>query len=82
MATTLETELLRNMALIMEQERARRGVSTVELAQLCDLSQSDYLGILDGSANLRLSAIDRISRTLDIPLIRLFGGPLGRLHHH
>lgn len=74
MATTLETEILRSMALVMEQERARRGMTTIELAQLCELSESDYLGILDGSVNLRLSAVDRIGRTLDIPLDQLFGG--------
>ncbi|ATN37836.1 hypothetical protein ACO34A_29190 (plasmid) [Rhizobium sp. ACO-34A] len=79
MLTTLEVEVLRNMALVMEQEREKRGMTTRELARLCELSESDYLGILDGSVNLRLSAIDRIGSNLGIPLVQLFGGPSGKL---
>lgn len=74
MATTLEVEVLRNMALVMEREREKRGMTVTELARLCELSESDYLGILDGSVNLRLSAIDRISNNLRIRLDELIGG--------
>lgn len=80
MATTLEVEVLRNMALVMEREREKRGMTVTELARLCELSESDYLGILDGSVNLRLSAIDRISNNLRIRLDELIGGQSRRLN--
>ncbi|MBP1848315.1 transcriptional regulator with XRE-family HTH domain [Rhizobium petrolearium] len=79
MANTLETKVLRNMALAMEREREKRGMTVTELARLCELTESDYLGILDGSVNLRLSAIDRISNNLRIHLDELIGGQSRKL---
>jgi len=75
MATDSEAEILRNIAFAMEQERETRRMTKLELAQLCELSEVDYQMILDGSANLRLKAIDRISNRLGIPFAKLFAPP-------
>lgn len=82
MTTILQAEILTNMALVMEQERIKRGMTTTELLKLCELRESDYLGILDGSVKLRLSAIDRIARNLDIPLVDFFSRPSVRFNRH
>ncbi|CUX70041.1 MULTISPECIES: hypothetical protein [Agrobacterium] len=82
MTTILETEILTNMALVMEQERIERWMTTTELLKLCELSESNYLGIFDGSVKLRLSAVVGTGRNLDIPLVELFGRPSVRFNRH
>ncbi|MGE6743630.1 helix-turn-helix domain-containing protein [Allorhizobium pseudoryzae] len=72
--TDLGTMILRNMALVMERERERRGLNKKEMARLCEITSPYYLQILDASANPSLQVITRISTNLKIPLQELMMG--------
>ena len=72
--TDLGTMILRNMAMVMEREREKRGLTKKELVRLCEMTAPYYFRILDGTANPSLQVITRISTNLKVPLQELMMG--------
>ncbi|MCM5689745.1 helix-turn-helix domain-containing protein [Sinorhizobium meliloti] len=72
--TDLGTMILRNMAIVMEREREKRGLTKKELVKLCEITTPYYFRILDATANPSLQVITRISTNLKIPLQDLMLG--------
>ncbi|WP_245449354.1 helix-turn-helix domain-containing protein [Ensifer sp. NM-2] len=72
--TDLGTMILRNMAMVMEREREKRGLAKKDMARLCEITNPYYFGILNGTANPSLQVITRISTNLKVPLQELMMG--------
>ena len=72
--TDLGTMILRNMAIVMEREREKRGLTKKELVTLCEITTPYYFRILDATANPSLQVITRISTNLKVPLQDLMLG--------
>jgi transcriptional regulator with XRE-family HTH domain len=72
--TDLGTMILRNMALVMEREREKRGLTKKEFAQLCEITTPYYFSMLDATANPSLQVIARISLNLKVPMEELLMG--------
>ena len=72
--TDLGKMILRNMAVFMERERERRGLTKRELVVMCEITAPYYFRILDGTANPSLQVMTRISTNLQIPLQELMTG--------
>ena len=72
--TELGKMILRNMAIVMERERERRGLTKRELVVICEITPPYYFSILDGTANPSLQVMTRISTNLKVPLHELMTG--------
>ncbi|MBX4962661.1 helix-turn-helix domain-containing protein [Rhizobium binae] len=62
---------MRNIAAVMERERAKRNMGKVEFAALCGIKAPTFLQILSGAANPTVDSITRISMSLNVPVCEL-----------
>ena len=74
MGDALALEFLGNITGAMEREREDRAFTQAQIAELCELSISDYRGLLAGSTDITLKAVETISKKLNISFWTLMTG--------
>lgn len=70
-----EPSLLGRVRTVLLEHERKSGLTRTDFVKTAGLSRQSFYEILEGSANLRLSSLEAISKALDINVYELLGVP-------
>lgn len=72
MASKKDTHYLKVVGANITRLRKKKGISSKELGDLCDIEKSNLIPIEKGRINITLSTLAKIAKALDVEMKELF----------